>query len=226
MRYLSLLFSIVFITLFWSMSAEATKPTQPGPSCAMVRCGFGTTCIETPGGPVCEQQSLSCANVLCAQGNQCVETSSGPQCVAAPTQPTYPSYPSYPTYPSYPSYPSHPTYPPQSCAYGGYYQYGRLICNPPPAWRSPYQYGWGHYYNPPPPPRPRPSPQPRPPWHPDGSGSMEPGPRMCTMEYDPVCAAKPVMCVKSPCPPIRKTFSNSCMAKNDGYTVLYKGQCR
>jgi len=169
--------------------------------------------VETPGGPICQQQSLSCANMLCAQGNQCVETSRGPQCVAAPTQPSY--------------------HQGQSCAYGGYYQYGRLICYPPPRWRAPYQNGWGHYYRPPayydpprPAPRPRPRPRPNPPWHPDGPDVIEPEPRMCTMEYDPVCGEKPVVCVRAPCPADRRSFGNSCSAKNSGYTVLYKGQCQ
>lgn len=220
MRYLLIVLSGLVLAALAGVTAEATKMTPPSyvSSCANVRCGFGNSCIETPGGPVCQQQTVSCANVLCAQGNQCIETSRGPQCV--PAQPSYPSQPTYPTPPSY----NHG----QSCAYGGYYHYGRLICYPPPAWRTPYQYGWGQYYNPPPrytPPRPTPKPRPRPPWHPDGPDVVEPGPRMCTMQYDPVCAERPVVCVRSPCLPDRKTFGNSCMAKNDGYTVLYKGTC-
>lgn len=224
MRYFLILVAGFILASLAGMSASATKMTPPGVSCANVRCGYGMSCIETPGGPVCQQQSLSCANVLCAQGNQCVETRTGPQCV--------PAQPSYPTYPTYPSYPTYPTYPQQSCAYGGFYQYGRLVCNPPPAWRHPYQYGWGHYYRPPhyqprPAPTPRPTPRPRPPWHPDGPDIVKPEqPRFCTMEYDPVCAEKPVVCVQSPCLPDRRTFSNSCRAKQESYTVLYKGECR
>lgn len=225
MRYIYILISAMIMALAWSVSAQATKMTPPGVSCTNVRCGFGTTCIETPGGPICQQPSLSCANVLCAQGNQCVETSTGPQCV--------PARPAAPTTPSYPSHPVQPTYPQQSCAYGGYYHHGQLTCYPPPAWRHPYQYGWGQYYNPPPryvPPRPvpRPVPAPRPPWHPQGPDYTKPAPDpgFCTMEYDPVCAEKPVICVKAPCSPVRKTFGNNCQAKQDGYTVLYKGVCR
>ena len=238
MRLFYIVMSVVLLSLAWISSAEATKQTPPWASqyttsCANVRCGYGMSCIETPGGPVCQQQTVSCANVLCAQGNQCVETSSGPQCV--PAQPSYPSYPSYPNQPSYPSQPTYPTYPQQSCAYGGFYQYGQLVCYPPPAWRSPYQYGWGHYYNPQPAPAPQPVPVPkptpapnRPNWHHWGRDHVKPAPDpgYCTMEYDPVCAEKPVVCVQAPCLPQRRTFSNSCRAKLEEYTVLYKGECQ
>lgn len=48
----------------------------------------------------------------------------------------------------------------------------------------------------------------------------------CPAVYDPVCAEINVQCVKAPCPPIRKTFSNSCEAgKNKLTKVLYKGEC-
>lgn len=237
MRYLIILVSAFLMAIVWTVTADATKLTPPSTSnitCSNVRCGYGMSCVETPGGPICQQQSVTCANVLCAQGSQCVESATGPQCV--PNQPSYPTYPNYPTYPQ------------QSCAYGGYYQHGRLICNPAPSWRQPYQDGWNHYYppryypprpaprptprpepTPRPTPRPTPIPSPRPPWHPGGPDIVlpeNPEPRMCTMEYAPVCAEKPVVCVRSPCPPVRKTFSNSCMAKGEGYTILYRGECQ
>jgi len=246
MRYFLIIFAGFVLAAVASMSASATKLTPPSSysniSCANVRCGYGMSCVETPGGPVCEPASSapSCASTLCMVGNQCVETASGPQCV--------PAQPSHPTYPSQPSYPSYPTYQQQSCAYGGYYQYGRLVCYPPPAWRHPYQYGWGHYYDPRPVPRPvprpaprpvprpvpapqpKPAPLPRPPWYPHGPDYVKPAPDpgtgYCTMEYDPVCAEKPVVCVRSPCKADRKTFGNSCSARQAEYTILYKGTCQ
>ncbi len=220
MRYLLIFVSAFLMVIVWTVSAEAKKQTPPGTttslSCSNIRCGYGMSCMETPGGPVCQQQSVTCANVLCAQGSQCLETSTGPQCV--------------------PYKPTNPIYPQQSCAYGGYYHYGQLICNPAPTWRQPFQDGWGHYDRPPvyhypprPTPRPRPTPKPpiprppapRPPWN-----SIEPEPRMCTMEYAPVCAEKPVVCVRAPCPADRKTFSNSCMAKGNGYSIIHEGACQ
>lgn len=37
-------------------------------------------------------------------------------------------------------------------------------------------------------------------------------PRMCTMEYAPVCAEVQVQCVKAPCFPVKQTFGNTCSA--------------
>jgi len=222
MRVLYLMLTAIGIALFWAASAEATKPTY---NCANIRCASGN-CVDTPGGPICQTQTLSCANVLCQQGNQCVESSTGPQCVPNVTYPVQPVQPPTPPAWQYPQYQ-------QSCAYGGYYYHGQLICNPPPAWRNPYQNGWGYYAQPPRyvPPYYQPRPRPRVPWHPWGSDNVQPDPNpgggtICTMEYDPVCAEKPVLCVRAPCPPVRKTFGNSCKANAEEYTVLYKGQCR
>ena len=220
MRYFLIVGMALAILCFGAGLAWATKMTPPGTSshlsCANVRCSHGTQCIETLTGPICQHRILSCANVLCERGNQCMETISGPQCV--PYQPTYPVNPN----------PSQ-----QSCAYGGYYRYGRLICNPVPEWRGPYQQGWGHYYpnypRPMPRPIPTPRPLPRPPWHPHGPDIVrpkDPEPRYCTMEYDPVCAEKPVVCVRAPCPAERRTFSNSCQANAAEYTILYRGACQ
>jgi peptidoglycan hydrolase-like protein with peptidoglycan-binding domain len=48
----------------------------------------------------------------------------------------------------------------------------------------------------------------------------------CTKEYAPVCGAKQIQCITTPCNPIATTYSNSCMMKADGATKLYEGQCR
>ena len=48
---------------------------------------------------------------------------------------------------------------------------------------------------------------------------------ICTQEYAPVCAEVKIVCVRAPCDPINKTFSNSCMAKAAGASVLYGGEC-
>ena len=53
-----------------------------------------------------------------------------------------------------------------------------------------------------------------------GSGPWPPssdGPQFCTREYDPVCARDGRE---------RRTFSNACEARSEGYRVLYEGQCR
>ena len=42
-------------------------------------------------------------------------------------------------------------------------------------------------------------------------------PRFCTREYAPVCARLDRQ---------DKTFSNACMARAEGYTIRYQGQCR
>lgn len=49
-----------------------------------------------------------------------------------------------------------------------------------------------------------------------GEGSAT-GPAVCTAEYAPVCARLDRQ---------DKTFSNACMARAEGYTVRYQGQCR
>ena len=48
----------------------------------------------------------------------------------------------------------------------------------------------------------------------------------CTMEYAPVCASKPIVCITTPCNPIEQTYSNRCIALSNGASVLYEGQCR
>lgn len=57
---------------------------------------------------------------------------------------------------------------------------------------------------------PGPGPGPRPP-RPDRP------PEMCTREYAPVCGERRGQ---------RETFSNACLARSDGYRVVYGGECR
>jgi peptidoglycan hydrolase-like protein with peptidoglycan-binding domain len=51
-------------------------------------------------------------------------------------------------------------------------------------------------------------------------------PGFCTKQYQPVCGAKPVVCIASPCNPVLTTYSNACMMRADKATLLYEGQCR
>lgn len=48
-------------------------------------------------------------------------------------------------------------------------------------------------------------------------------PKMCTMEYAPVCAEVQVQCVKAPCYPAKQTFSNTCMAGDN--SILFQWSC-
>ena len=50
----------------------------------------------------------------------------------------------------------------------------------------------------------------------------------CPQIYDPVCAEVQVYCIKAPCEPIQKTFSNECMARANKNTlrILHKGTCK
>ncbi len=48
-------------------------------------------------------------------------------------------------------------------------------------------------------------------------------PRICTMEYAPVCTEVQVQCVKAPCYPIKQTFSNTCSAWDN--PILFKWEC-
>ena len=50
------------------------------------------------------------------------------------------------------------------------------------------------------------------------SPPAEARPRMCPMIYRPVCAVTPMG--------QRKTFSNSCVARNAHARILYNGRCR
>lgn len=48
----------------------------------------------------------------------------------------------------------------------------------------------------------------------------------CTKEFRPVCGAKPIVCITTPCDPIPTTYSNKCMMEADSANFLYEGQCR
>lgn len=50
-------------------------------------------------------------------------------------------------------------------------------------------------------------------------------PVMCTMEYAPVCGEVEVQCIQAPCPPIKQTFGNSCMAGAAGAKNITQGEC-
>lgn len=52
------------------------------------------------------------------------------------------------------------------------------------------------------------------------------GPVACTMEYRPVCGAKPIVCITTPCNPIPTTYGNLCGMRVDGASYLYDGECR
>ena len=47
----------------------------------------------------------------------------------------------------------------------------------------------------------------------------------CTMQYDPVCGAKEVQCVKAPCYPVYQTYGNSCVLGAEGATYVHAGEC-
>ena len=49
--------------------------------------------------------------------------------------------------------------------------------------------------------------------------------RMCTEQYQPVCAEIKVQCFAAPCPPIQETFSNKCFAEIDHAHILHQGEC-
>ena len=75
----------------------------------------------------------------------------------------------------------------------------------------------------PPPSNPQ---RPQTPWTPWPKPPLPEGEQTaCPRIYDPVCAQKQVQCVTAPCPPERRSFSNSCVAGAEGFTVLYKGDC-
>lgn len=63
----------------------------------------------------------------------------------------------------------------------------------------------------------------------EGSGGVSTGSSgsgvMCTMQYQPVCAAKQVQCIKAPCYPVYQTYGNSCTAGADNATVIHEGEC-
>lgn len=51
-------------------------------------------------------------------------------------------------------------------------------------------------------------------------------PRACPQIYRPVCARVQVRCVRAPCRPVRRTFSNACFARAAGARIIHFGRCR
>ena len=49
--------------------------------------------------------------------------------------------------------------------------------------------------------------------------------KACTKEYRPVCGRVVVQCVQAPCPPIDRTYSNTCLAEQENAQVLHTGPC-
>lgn len=49
---------------------------------------------------------------------------------------------------------------------------------------------------------------------------------VCTMDYNPVCGAKQVQCIKAPCDPVQQTYGNLCTLSADKATLLYTGECK
>jgi hypothetical protein len=49
---------------------------------------------------------------------------------------------------------------------------------------------------------------------------------VCTKEYKPVCGAKPVVCITTPCNPVPTTYGNRCEMDADGAAFLHAGRCR
>lgn len=53
-------------------------------------------------------------------------------------------------------------------------------------------------------------------------------PKICTLQYDPVCAKKDtgIRCITTPCPSSEiKTYGNKCMMNADDAEFLYDGEC-
>lgn len=230
-----LLYFLAGVGAVLTLSLAVPSVSASSITCANVRCAGGT-CVDTPTGPVCQPQRLTCANMLCPQGKVCKETSSGPVCQPKKYPPIEP--------------PATPPYQGSSdgCKLVKHYSYGqayyRRVCSPKPVVqpgyynhhyyprrprRHPYGYGYNHHYPrygypryyPPRRPYTPPAPTPTPAPNPDPGNGM-----VCTQQYAPVCAQKQVQCFRAPCPPVKQTFSNSCMASAQGYSVLYNGTCR
>jgi hypothetical protein len=52
------------------------------------------------------------------------------------------------------------------------------------------------------------------------------GEKVCTEEYKPVCGQVEVQCIKAPCPPLKQTFSNRCLAENSKAQNITEGACK
>ncbi len=58
-----------------------------------------------------------------------------------------------------------------------------------------------------------------------GKATVFVGEKACTLEYNPVCGQKQIICIKAPCNPIEQTYGNMCALEADGATLLHKGEC-
>ncbi len=59
-----------------------------------------------------------------------------------------------------------------------------------------------------------------------GKAHIQVGTIACTTEYMPVCGAKQIQCITTPCNPIPTTYGNKCEMRSNGASFLYEGQCR
>ena len=48
----------------------------------------------------------------------------------------------------------------------------------------------------------------------------------CTKEYKPVCGEEVVYCIRAPCPPLRQTFANRCLAEQAKAENITEGACQ
>jgi len=48
----------------------------------------------------------------------------------------------------------------------------------------------------------------------------------CARVYAPVCGAKPIVCITTPCDPVPTTYGNKCEMEADGAEFLYRGRCQ
>lgn len=51
-------------------------------------------------------------------------------------------------------------------------------------------------------------------------------PQACTLNYQPVCGAKQVQCITTPCDPVPQTYGNRCQLEADHAIYLYEWECQ
>ena len=52
-------------------------------------------------------------------------------------------------------------------------------------------------------------------------------PKPCNRVYRPVCASVKINCITTPCRPVKQTFANLCLMKNNpNATLIHKGKCK
>lgn len=51
-------------------------------------------------------------------------------------------------------------------------------------------------------------------------------PEFCTEEYKPVCGEVEVQCIKAPCPPLKQTFTNRCLANKAKAKNIIESECK